>query len=66
MSVAKIIELSGSSSKGSDAAVAKIVKRANKTISNIQGVWVKDIKAEVRKGKITNWRVTCKVTFILG
>jgi len=66
MSVAKVIELSGSSSKSSDAAVAKIVKRANKTINNVKGVWVKDVKADVKKGKIINWRVTCKVTFLLG
>jgi len=66
MSVAKVIELSGSSSKGSDAAVAKVVKRAHKTIDNVKGVWVKDIKADVKKGKIINWRVTCKVTFVLG
>lgn len=66
MSVAKVIELTGSSTKSSDHAVRKIVKRANKTISNVRGVWVKDVKADVSKGKITTWRVTCKVTFVLG
>ena len=65
MSVAKVIELTGSSKKGVEAAVAKVIKRANKTISDVQGVWVKDIKADVRKGKIVNWRVICKVTFLL-
>ena len=65
MSVAKVIELTGSSKKGVEAAVAKVIKRANKTISDVQGVWVKDIKADVRKGKIVSWRVICKVTFLL-
>ncbi len=65
MSVAKTIELSGSSKKGVEAAVAKVVKRANKTLKNVQGVWVKDIKADVKKGKIVSWRVLCKVTFLL-
>jgi len=66
MSVAKVIELSGSSKKSSDDAVRKIVKRANKTINNVQGVWVKDVQGVVKNGKVTEWRVNCKVTFILG
>ena len=66
MSVAKVIELTGTSKKSSDDAVAKIVKRANKTINNVQGVWIKDVQAIVKKGKIVMWRVNCKVTFILG
>ncbi len=66
MSIAKTIELSGSSKKGSDAAVAKIIKRANRSIDNIKSVWVKDVQAEVKNGKIVTWRVNCKVTFVLG
>ncbi len=66
MSVAKVIELSGSSKKSSDDAVRKIVKRANKTINNVQGVWVKDVQGVVKNGKVIQWRVNCKVTFILG
>ncbi len=66
MSIAKIIELSGSSKKSSDDAVAKIVARADATINNVQGVWVKDVKADVSNGKIVRWRVTCKVTFVLS
>lgn len=66
MSVAKVIELSGSSKKSSDDAVRKIVKRANKTINNVQGVWVKDVQGVVKNGKVVQWRVNCKVTFILG
>ena len=66
MSIAKTIEQSGSSKKGSDAAVAKIIKRANRSIDNIKSVWVKDVQAEVKNGKIVTWRVNCKVTFVLG
>lgn len=66
MSVAKVIELTASSKKSSDDAVRKLVKRASKTIDNIQGVWVKDIKADVRKGQIIRWRVLCKVTFLIN
>ncbi len=66
MSVAKVIELSGTSKKSSDDAVAKIAKRANRTIDNVQGIWVKDVQAVVKNGKIKCWRVNCKVTFVLG
>ena len=66
MSVAKVVELSGSSKKSMEAAVAKVVKRASKTLKNVQGVYVKDIKADVTGGKITRWRVLCKVTFLLN
>jgi len=66
MAIAKTIELSGSSKKSSDAAVAKIVKRANRTIENIKSVWVKDVQAEVTDGKVVLWRVNCKVTFVIG
>lgn len=66
MSVAKVIELSGSSKKSSDDAVRKIVKRAHKTINGVQSVWVKDVQAVVDNGRVTQWRVNCKVTFVLG
>lgn len=66
MSVAKVVELTSSSKNSSDDAVRKLIKRASKTIDNIQGVWVKDVKADVRKGRIVRWRVLCKVTFLLN
>ena len=41
------------------------VARASKTLKNIRGAWVQDQKVDVEKGKITAYRVTLKVTFIL-
>jgi len=65
MSVAKVTEIIASSSKGFDDALEEGVKRANKTLKNIKSVWVKDQKAIVDGGKITEYRVTMKVSFIL-
>ena len=65
MSVAKVTEIIASSSKGFDDAVEQGVKRANKTLKNIKSVWVKDQKAMVEDGKITEYRVTMKVSFVL-
>lgn len=65
MSVAKVIEIISSSSKSFDDAVRKGIARASETISGITGAWVKDQSVEVSKGKITEYRVILKVTFLL-
>ncbi|MCG7984872.1 MAG: dodecin family protein [Candidatus Thiodiazotropha lotti] len=65
MSVAKVTEIITSSSKSFDDAVTKGIKRANKTLKNIKGAWVKDQQLSVSNGKITDYRVILKVTFVL-
>ena len=65
MSVAKVTEVISSSTKGFDDAVAEGVARADKTLKNITGAWVKDQNVVVEKGKITEYRVSMNVTFIL-
>ncbi|MBT3013254.1 MAG: dodecin family protein [Candidatus Thiodiazotropha sp. (ex Lucina aurantia)] len=65
MSVAKVTEIIASSNKGFDDAVTKGIKRANKTLKNIKGAWVKDQQVSVSNGKVTEYRVTLKVTFVL-
>ena len=65
MSVAKVTEIIASSTKGFDDAVEKGVKRANKSLKNVKSVWIKEQKAIVDDGKIAEYRVTMKVSFIL-
>ena len=65
MSVAKVIELISTSSKSFDDALTQGISRASKTISGITGAWVKDQSVEVSKGRITEYRVILKVTFVL-
>ncbi|MEW8028615.1 MAG: dodecin family protein [Candidatus Thiodiazotropha sp.] len=65
MSVAKVTEIIASSNKSFDDAVTKGIKRANKTLKNIKGAWVKDQQVSVSNGKVTEYRVTLKVTFVL-
>jgi dodecin len=64
-SVAKIIELTSSSSKSIEDAVATGIQRADQTLDNVEGAWVQDIKCVVKNGKIAEWRVNMKVTFLL-
>lgn len=65
MSVAKITEISASSSKSFEDAVENGIKRANKTLDQIQSAWVKDQKVTVKDGEVDEFRVTMKVSFLL-
>lgn len=63
--VAKIIELTSSSTIGIEDAVETGIRRADSTLDNIESAWVKDIKCMVKNGKVAEWRVNLKVTFLL-
>ena len=65
MSVAKVIEIISSSKVSFDDAVKQGVAKASETVSGIAGAWVKDQSVEVSDGKVTAYRVTMKVTFLL-
>ena len=65
MSVARVTELTSSSSKSFEEAIEKGIKRANETLDNIEGAWVQDLKVTCKNGKIDSYRVNMKVTFIL-
>jgi flavin-binding protein dodecin len=65
MSVARVTEITSSSKKSFDDAVAVGIARANKTLENVTGAWIKEQKVAVEKGQIKEYRVTMKITFIL-
>jgi len=65
MSVAKVAEISASSEKSFEHAVQKGVARASKTLKNVVSAWVKDQQVEIEDGKVTAYRVSLKITFIL-
>jgi flavin-binding protein dodecin len=64
-SVAKVIELIGSSPKGWDDAAANAVKEAAKTIRNIRGVYLKQCTAKVKNDKIVEYRSIVKISFLV-
>jgi hypothetical protein len=66
MSVAKVTEISASSKKSFDDALKVGVKRANKTLKNVKCVWIKDQQADIKNGKISEYKVLLKVTFVLA
>lgn len=65
MKVAKVTEISVSSKKGFEDASQQGIARAGKTLENVSGAWVKSQKVVVENGKITEYRVTMKVSFVL-
>jgi dodecin len=65
MTVARITEISSISKKGFEDAIAQGISRANKTLKNVKGAWIKDQEVTIDKGKVTGYKVTLKVTFVL-
>jgi flavin-binding protein dodecin len=65
MAVAKVVELSASSPTSFEDAVKTGIEKASETLRGIQGAWVSEEKVEVEDGKITEYRVTLRVTFVL-
>lgn len=63
MSVLKVIEIMGDSSKGWEEAAQEAISEASKSVKHIRSVWIKDHAATVEDGKIKRYRVTCKITF---
>jgi flavin-binding protein dodecin len=65
MAVARVTEISSASKKSFQDAIETGISRAHKTLRNVSGAWVQDQKVVVEKGKVVEYRVNMKVTFIL-
>ena len=65
MSVARVSEIISSSSKSFDDAIDVGVARATKTLKNVKGAWIENMKVVVDDGKVSEYRVNMKVTFVL-
>jgi flavin-binding protein dodecin len=65
MSVAKVVELIGSSKVSFDDAVKNALDEAAKTIRGVKEVWVQNFSALVKDGKITEYRANVKLTFLV-
>ncbi|HRK76991.1 MAG TPA: dodecin family protein [Thiobacillus sp.] len=65
MSIAKTIEVTASSEKGFDDAIKLGVAKAAESLENITGAWVMDQSVKVKKGKVAEYSVRMKLTFVL-
>jgi flavin-binding protein dodecin len=66
MSIAKVIEISATSTKSFEDAIVSGVSRAGQTVKDVKGAWIKSMKVDIENGKISNYRVDMKVTFVLN
>jgi flavin-binding protein dodecin len=65
MSLAKIVEISSESTASFEDAINEGIQTASKTVQNIKGAWVKEQQVVVEDGKVVNYRVDLKITFVL-
>jgi len=65
MSVAKVSEISSTSSKSFEDAIQQGIARAGKTIRHIKGAWIKEQHVRCNDGKVTEYQVNMMVTFVL-
>jgi len=65
MSIAKVSEISATSSKSFEDAVQTGLTRAARTLRNIRSAWVKEQHVRCDNGKITEYQVNMMVTFVL-
>ena len=63
--VYKTIELTGSSPRGLEDAIANAVAKASKTVHNLRWFQVTETRGEIEGGKVAHWQVTMKVGFTL-
>lgn len=65
MSVAKVSEISATSTKGFEDAIQIGLARAGRTLRNIRGAWIKEQHVHIDNGKVTEYRVNMMITFVL-
>ncbi len=65
MSVARVTEISVRSDRSFEDAINQGVERANKTLRNVKGAWIKEQSVDIEDGRIVGYRVNMLVTFIL-
>jgi flavin-binding protein dodecin len=65
MSVAKVSEISATSTKSFDDAIQQGIARSAKTLRNVRGAWVKEHQVKCTDGRITEYQVNMMVTFVL-
>ena len=66
MAVAKVTEITSSSTESFEDAIKKGIARADKTLNGIKGAWVQQQTLDCDGGKIKEYRVNMKVTFVLN
>ena len=65
MSVARVTEISATSTSSFEDAINEGINRATSTLRNVEGAWIKDMNVMIENGNITGYKVNMEVTFVL-
>jgi flavin-binding protein dodecin len=65
MSVARITEISSTSTKSFEDAIQQGIERATSTLRHVRGAWIKEQEIKIEDGKITSYQVNMQITFVL-
>lgn len=65
MSVAKNIEITSTSAISFEDAIKRGIERANESLNNVRGAWVKEQKVRIEGGKVSEYEVMMIITFVL-
>ena len=65
MATLKVIEVLAESTESWEAAAQEAVNKAGETLHNIRSIYIENFEATVEGGKMKNYRVNAKVTFLL-
>lgn len=65
MSVARVIEISSTSTTSFEDALNQGVERAAKTLRHVTSAWIKEQRVEIEDGRIVRYQVNILVTFLL-
>ncbi len=65
MSVARITEISATSTQSFEDAIKQGIDRASQTLRHVKSAWVKEQQVNLDEGKIVNYQVNLVITFVL-
>lgn len=65
MSVARVVEISATSTKSFEDAMQQGIARATKTLRNVRSAWVKEQEVRIEGERIADYKVNMLVTFVL-
>ena len=65
MSVARVSEISSTSTKSFEDAIQQGLSRANKPLRNVKSAWIKEQQVRLDKGAVTEYQVNMMITFVL-
>jgi dodecin len=66
MSVARVTEITSTSTQSFEDAIQQGIARATKTLKNVKSCWIKEQTVDLENDRITSYRVNMKITFVLN